>query len=183
MSKSVELESGVVCVMRKHRRARYMRLTVEPSGEVMLTLPRPVSFATGEKFLLEKAGWIREKLSFFERQPKRSLPKGNREEYAARKEEARALILSRLEALNAPYGVTWGRVSIRNQKTRWGSCSREGSLSFSYRLLFLPPHLRDYVIVHELCHRREFNHSPAFWSLVARTFPDYRELRRALRLL
>jgi len=74
-------------------------------------------------------------------------------------------------------------VSIRNQKTRWGSCSRQKNLSFSYRLFLLPPRFCDYVIVHELCHLKEMNHSPKFWALVARTFPDYKKLRREMKAL
>lgn len=79
------------------------------------------------------------------------------------------------------YGVTWGRVTIRNTVSRWGSASRAGNLNFNYRVLFLPPHLAEYVLVHELCHLRELNHSPRFWALVAETIPDWKERRRALR--
>ncbi len=181
MSRTIVTDKGIRCVMRKRKGMRSMKLSVSGSGEVTLTLPRFVPFAAGEKFLLERTEWIREQLSRFLSQPKRFLPKGSTEEYAARKAEARALVLSRLEMLNVRYGFSWDRVSIRNQKTRWGSCSRKGNLSFSYRLLFLPERLRDYVIVHELCHLREFNHSPDFWALVSQTFPDYRELRARLR--
>lgn len=109
------------------------------------------------------------------------MPRRSRRDYAKYKEAARALAHARLAHFNQAYGFAIGRVAIRNQKTRWGSCSKRGNLNFSYRIALLPPVLADYVIVHELCHLGEFNHSPAFWALVARACPDHRALRRALR--
>lgn len=98
------------------------------------------------------------------------------------KDEARHMVHARLEYWNLEYGFTYKRVSIRNQKTRWGSCSSQGNLNFNYRVIFLPKELVDYIIVHELCHLGELNHSAEFWSLVARALPNYRESRSALRL-
>lgn len=77
--------------------------------------------------------------------------------------------------------VTYGRLSIRQQATRWGRCSRKGNLNFNWTLILLPEALADYVVVHELAHRREMNHSPKFWKIVEEQLPDYRELRRQLR--
>lgn len=79
------------------------------------------------------------------------------------------------------YGVGVKRISIRNQRTRWGSCSKLGNLNFNYRIIFLPEPLMNMVIVHEICHLLEFNHSRQFWNQVARVFPNYRELTRQLR--
>lgn len=101
--------------------------------------------------------------------------------YANTVESLRAHIHARLVYWSDVYGIAYGTVAIRKQKTRWGSCSRSGNLNFNYRLAFLPPQLRDYVIVHELCHVAEHNHSPRFWVLVARAFPDYAALRSQLR--
>lgn len=97
------------------------------------------------------------------------------------KEQARAFVHSRLNVLNAYYGFVYHRVAIRNQKTRWGSCSKKGNLNFNYRIVSLPFHLADYIIVHELCHLGEFNHSQKFWNLVAQAVPDHRARRRELR--
>jgi predicted metal-dependent hydrolase len=108
-------------------------------------------------------------------------PERVRAEYLAHRESARALVTRELERINEHYGFVYGRVSIRNTTSRWGSCSSKKNLNFSYRVLFLPAHLREYVLVHELCHLREMNHGPAFWALVAETIPDYRVRRRAVR--
>lgn len=79
-------------------------------------------------------------------------------------------------------GVTFGRVSVKDQKSLWGSCSRAGNLNFSWRLTLAPPEVLDYVVVHELAHRLEMNHSPRFWAHVARLCPDYKKHRKWLRL-
>src|SRR5690242_13710613 len=96
------------------------------------------------------------------------------------KEAARALVRARLDYFNRHYGFVWGRIAIKNHKSRWGSCSRKGNLNFSYRIVYLPPEVADYIVIHELCHLGEFNHSPAFWALVAQTCPDHRALRARL---
>jgi predicted metal-dependent hydrolase len=105
--------------------------------------------------------------------------------YDANKEAARTLVHERirhfLEYYGARHGITVGRIAIRNQKNRWGSCSKKGNLNFNYKLAFLPPEVRDYVIVHEICHVKEFNHGKDFWSLVGEMVPDYKEMRKRLR--
>lgn len=97
--------------------------------------------------------------------------------YLEYKEAAHRLVLSRLEHFNQHYKLTFERVSIRNQRSRWGSCSSKGNLNFNYKIALLPPHLSDYVVVHELCHRGQFNHSQKFWDLVAETLPNYEALK------
>lgn len=101
--------------------------------------------------------------------------------YQANREKAAALINQLVKVYSSFYGVSPGRISIRNQRTRWGSCSKKGNLNFNYRLLFLDPKLSEYVVAHEICHLLEFNHSRSFWSLVAKTIPDYSLRRRALK--
>lgn len=101
--------------------------------------------------------------------------------YREHKELARAIVTERLAYWNQHYGFTYNRVSIKNQRTCWGSCSELGNLNFNYRVILLPESLMDYVIVHELCHIAELSHSPAFWSQVARTIPDHRAQRTHLR--
>ena len=103
--------------------------------------------------------------------------------YTEHKEIARSHILKRLEYWNAVYGFTYNRVSIRNTKTCWGSCTSLKNLNFSYKVFFLPEHLQDYIIVHELCHLSELNHGPRFWELVAQQIPDHAQRRRELRII
>ena len=97
------------------------------------------------------------------------------------KERAKKLILERLNYFNMFYGFTWHRVAVKNTKRRWGSCSKKGNLNFCYKLISLSPKLADYIIVHELCHLGQFNHSRAFWNLVAQTTPNYKNLRNELK--
>jgi len=108
----------------------------------------------------------------------------SRKLYQANKEAARALVRERVGHFMAHYGtkhgITHGKIAIRNQKSRWGSCSKKGNLNFNYKLVFLEPELRDYVIVHELCHIKEFNHGKGFWALVAETVPEWKVLRKRL---
>lgn len=184
MKETVLLENGTIsCIVKKNRRVRYARLAVHRDGSVILTLPFFVSYKKGKEFLESKVNWIRERIEAFSLEPERLLFRGSIKEYKASKDEAKRLIEERLAYFQKVYLVSWKRVSIRNQSTRWGSCSRGGNLSFNYRLLLLPPHLCDYVIVHELCHLREMNHGAKFWAFVAITFPEYKALRREMRLL
>ncbi|MFA6314811.1 MAG: M48 family metallopeptidase [Candidatus Paceibacterota bacterium] len=101
--------------------------------------------------------------------------------YVANKQLAREIVTDRVLHFNHHYLLTVGKIAIRNQKSRWGSCSKKGNLNFNYKLVFLSPELRDYVIVHEICHIKEFNHGKQFWELVKETIPNYGELRKQLR--
>ncbi len=101
--------------------------------------------------------------------------------YLTYKEQARELVLARLHFWNQFYGFSYNRVAIRNQKTCWGSCTSLKNLNFSYKLIFLPPHLQDYVVLHELCHLKELHHGQSFWDEMARVMPDYEMRMQELR--
>jgi predicted metal-dependent hydrolase len=110
----------------------------------------------------------------------------NRHDYFTHKETARLIVHDRLAYFGRWYAdrghtLTYKRVAIRNQRSRWGSCSAVGNLNFNYRIVRLRPELQDYIVVHELCHIKEFNHAPAFWALVALTIPEWRSLRAELK--
>ena len=108
--------------------------------------------------------------------------KGSKSEYLKYKNQALELVRNKLEHFNQFYNFKYNKVTVRNQSTRWGSCSKSGNLNFNYKLALLPENLVDYVVVHELCHLGEFNHSKNFWDLVARTVPDYKKRRQELRI-
>ncbi len=112
-----------------------------------------------------------------------TIPKISQKDYIKYKSVVRQLILDRLAYLNQFYGYTYKRVAIRKSKTRWGSCSKLGNLNFNYRLIFLTPEQVDLIIVHELCHLGEFNHSKNFWFLVAKVIPNYKEIGKSLKKL
>lgn len=89
-------------------------------------------------------------------------------------DQAMQIIPDKVRFYAEKIGVDYGRVTIRNQKTRWGSCSAKGNLNFNCLLMLAPEDVLDYVVIHELCHRKEMNHSPRFWSEVAKIMPDYK---------
>lgn len=106
---------------------------------------------------------------------------GSAAEYRQVKELARKFVHQRLTELNRHYQFSYQRIAIKNNATRWGSCSKRGNLNFHYKVHLLPAELADYVLVHELCHLKELNHSRRFWELVAQTVPQYQRQRAALK--
>ncbi len=167
--------------LKKSKRARRIRITVYPDTSVVVTVP--FTCRDIESFIKEKEKWLLDKISFFQKSKNSPLKRHDYEDYLKHKEKARKIIKERISLLNKRYGYTFNRVSIKNQKTIWGSCSKKGNLNFNYKIIFLPQKLCDYIIVHELCHLKEPNHSSRFWNLVAETFPDYKKIRGDLLLL
>lgn len=166
---------------KPNARSRHFRLTVHADGRVVATYPARTSRRAVLAFVREKESWVRDKLEQISALNSPQSRPADRQDYLRRRESARRLILERLRHFNAAYGFRYQRVAVRDTRSRWGSCSAAGNLNFSYRLLDLEPGLRDYIIVHELCHLGELNHSARFWALVARTVPDYRARRHRLK--
>jgi predicted metal-dependent hydrolase len=113
------------------------------------------------------------------RRPQRK--KAGRAKYLQCREAARELARRKIDYFNSFYGFKVNRIAIRDQKSRWGSCSKKGNLNFNYRIALLPERLADYVILHELCHLGEFNHSKRFWDLMEKAMPDARRLRQEFK--
>ncbi len=121
-------------------------------------------------------GWI-----FVRRKRRKRAKPKNTKHYLEHKEAARVLVQAKLAFWNVHYPFPFKRVAIRNSRSRWGSCSANKNLNFNYKILFLPPSLQDYIIVHELCHLKELNHKKVFWDLVGEQIPDYEERIKLLR--
>jgi predicted metal-dependent hydrolase len=158
-----------------------MTLTVYHDARCVVTIPRRFDPAHIEPFVLKKAGWISDQIRYFQANQHLFIERDTKKEYAEYKNQAYGLVIERLGYFNAFYGLRFAKVAIKNQKTRWGSCSKKGNLNFNYRIAKLSPELVDYLIVHELCHLKEMNHGRKFWSLVAQTIPNWRILRRELK--
>jgi len=166
--------------LKKYTRSRRVRIRVRPGGEVLVTAPARASRRAIDAVVAEHAGWIAEQLKAFSGAPPGLTPEERRRDYLRYKERARDFVKRRLEHFNRSYGLAYRRISIKDQKTRWGSCSRHGNLNFNYKIVLLPPEQADYIIVHELCHLKELNHSRRFWDLVARAIPNYEQIKRDL---
>lgn len=167
---------------KHHPRARHVRIAVKHDGEVIVTVPRFISKIVANEFVNSHLDWIRSKQEKFKNNPPTiGLRKATKEDYLKNKEAARVFISDRLKVVNQFYGFAYKKVFIKNSKTRWGSCSKKGNLNFNYKILFLPIHLADYVVAHELCHLKELNHSAKFWQLVEHSTPNWRVYRRELR--
>lgn len=114
--------------------------------------------------------------------PARTAPQPLSLPASPRKDEARKLLDERLRHWSGQMGLSFNRMSVKDQRSLWGSCSRKGNLNFNWRLVLAPIEVLDYVVIHELAHLKEMNHSPRFWTIVRQWSPDYRSHRRWLRL-
>lgn len=177
-----------ITIVRSNRKT--LAIQINPDLSVTVRAPIYASQREIERILKEKEGWIQKHIEKIrEQEAKRKEMYGEKGEYgksAEREylsneeihklaEKALEYIPKRVSYFAKQIGVTYGKITIRNQKTRWGSCSSKGNLNFNCLLMLTPPEVIDYVVVHELCHRKEMNHSEAFWAEVEKVIPDYKE--------
>ena len=150
---------------------------------MIVTKPKRVNLDIVEKFLISKSDWVFEKVELVKKNKSINISniKNTKREYLENKDKALKLAKERLNYFNNIYNFSWNNITIKNQKTRWGSCSRKGNLNFNYKLALIPKEMSDYVVVHELCHLKEMNHSKRFWDLVAKAIPDYLEIRKRMK--
>ena len=167
--------------VRTSRKARHMRLEAYYDGRFVLTVPRGTHETLVRHFIREKTAWMLRQLRFFRNFEGGVFFKNDGRLYAKHKEEARKLVRRRLEYYTQIYRISPNQIRIKNHRTLWGSCSAKGNLNFSYKIVFLPKRVSDYVLVHELCHLREFNHSAQFWKLVSKTMPNFKNLEHELK--
>ncbi len=158
-----------------------LALQVKEDGRVVVRAPLSMAARRIEFFVIDHWDWVekqRQRLSR-QRENARRITEEERQE-GIRK--AKEIIPRRAACFAARMGVSYGRITIREQKTRWGSCSQKGNLNFNWKLVLMPPEILDYVVVHELAHRKEMNHSPRFWAVVEKELPDYRKRREELKI-
>jgi len=149
-------------------------------GSFVVTIPQHTRQSLIEQFVIKKARWVIDKIEYFKKFPGRVFKRDD-SDFIQYKKKALVFARERVEYFAQSRDFNYNKINIKNQKTRWGSCSRKGNLNFNYRIVFLPQGLADYLIVHELCHLKEFNHSRKFWNLVGAIMPDYLGLRRELK--
>lgn len=164
---------------------RTVGISVKPGGEIIIRAPKLLPQTAILAFVYQKSDWI---LSAYNNQKDRIPQDNNIEKDAATlalekryRDAAREYIPKRVEYYHTLTGGSYEKITIRDQKTRWGSCSNNGTLSFNYRLMLAPPRVLDYVVVHELCHLTHMNHSREFWDMVASILPEYKEYRKWLK--
>ncbi len=165
-------------VIRSRRKTIALQLT--PAGELVVRCPSRMRPDAVEAFVESKALWIEKHLS--RQRAYQEEPPFSAAELDALADRARILLPQRVAAFAPQVGVTYGRITIRRQRSRWGSCSSQGNLNFNCLLMLVPSEVLDYVVVHELCHRKHMNHSAVFWAEVERVMPGYRTHRQWLKI-
>ena len=157
-------------------RRKSLSLEITPDG-LLVRAPLFMPKREIEAFIHDRRGWIvkQEQKMAEKKAEAKALGILSEEEIRQLKREARRVIPQRVAFYAEKVGVNYGRISVRAQKTKWGSCSAEGNLNFNYLLMLAPPEVLDSVVVHELCHRKEMNHSDRFYAEVLRVYPEYKK--------
>lgn len=163
-------------IIRSDRKT--IAIQIQPDGKVLVRAPKRMRMEEIRRFVDSKAGWIEKHLSNCTTQNQQKL---TAQELKALREKACILVTERVQYYAPLIGVTYNQIAIRAQYTRWGSCSSKGNLNFNCLLALVPMEVLDYVVVHELCHRKELNHSERFWNEVAKILPDYRVRQKWLK--
>ncbi|MBR2654833.1 MAG: M48 family metallopeptidase [Lachnospiraceae bacterium] len=168
-------------VIRSARKT--LQVEIRPDGEVLVRAPQRLADAEIRRFVESKAGWIAEHRAKVKARAEQAadVERLSMEDIRRLADEAAKDIPERVSRFAPVVGVQYGRITIRNQKSKWGSCSSQGNLNFNCLLMLAPPSVRDYVVVHELCHLIELNHSKRFWTLVAAVLPEYRKEEQWLK--
>lgn len=147
---------------RRSKRARNLRITIDPTPAITVTVPSNLSLKYAEEFVQSKQAWIQKHLRKIRDREKdqQNLPELSRDDLNRAQDE----LFSRLESFSEIYKLPYNRAAFRCQKTKWGSCSGQNNISLNINIAFLPSHLQDYILLHELCHIRHKNHSKFFWT-------------------
>ena len=163
-------------IIRSDRKT--IAIQIQPDGNVVVRAPKRMRMEEIKRFVESKAEWIEKHLlnrTTFNQE------KLTDQEMKMLREKARAVVTEKVQYYAPLIGVTYNQIAIRAQHTRWGSCSSKGNLNFNCLLALVPPEALDYVVVHELCHLKELNHSDRFWNEVAKILPDYKTCKKWLK--
>ncbi len=182
LEKKIKL-GPLVLTYKLNRRAgnRHLRLAIKKNGDILVSAPKYFPLYLIQRFISQKQEWLLANWQKIASQQSIFSRRFSLSEIKKLKALTDTLVRERLLFFNQFYNFSYRKITVRNQSTRWGSCSKNKNLNFNCRLCLLPPALSDYIIVHELCHLQEMNHGRGFWQLVARTMPDYRKIRGKLR--
>lgn len=177
---SIQLDALQLNIIYSARKSIAIELKTDG---IIVRAPKGMSRRRINAFLYEKRGWIEKHLKNL--QERKVLYEGQQpftmDEIKALADKALIVIPEKVKKYAGLVGVDYGRITIRNQRTRWGSCSGKGNLNFNCLLMLFPDEVIDYVVVHELCHRKHMNHSAEFYAEVERVFPEYRRCRKWLK--
>lgn len=181
MQREIEREDFQYHIVRSKRRT--LALEVRTDGEVVVRVPQTMSDAAIREFIDKKRDWIYKNLekASRRREAENSLTVFSEEQRNDFRRQAAAIFAERTAYFARIMGVEYGQITIREQKTRWGSCGSNHNLNFNWKLVLAPREVLDYVVIHELCHLKEMNHSPQFWAEVEKIQPDYRFRRKWLK--
>ncbi len=169
--------------VRVSDRAQRLRVAVYADGDVIVTKPKGTKLSTLKHFVESKKDWIAKKLESHKTNTIPELRITSDKHFEKHKNQSLKLVRQKVEHWNKELGYEFENINVKQLKSRWGSCSSKKNLNFNYKILYLPEQLQDYVIVHELCHLKQLNHSPKFWNLVASILPDYSDLKSNIRTI
>ena len=180
MKEILEIEDLNIPIELQRNNRKTLALTITQEGSLQIKAPLQMKEKDIERFIGQRRFWIY-------KQTKRVLKENenrvfrSEEEIQGLREQARKVLTERTNYYKEMLNVDYQRIRIGNQKTRWGSCSSRGTISYNWHLVLMPERIIDYVVVHELCHLVEMNHSPAFWKKVSEILPDYEDRRKWLK--
>jgi predicted metal-dependent hydrolase len=171
----LKIADNVHVQVKKHRQAKRFKITVKQNGEISATLPFLMPYCIGKSLVYQHKPWILKQVKKINFKP---LNNFNEKEG---RQKAKIIIPELVNYYTALYKTNYNKITLKNIKTRWGSCSTKRNLNFNWRIILAPEKVLQYVIIHEVCHLVEMNHSRNFWQLVSQACPDYKTQRTWLR--
>lgn len=176
----IEIEELQIPVIFERGNRKTLAITITQEGKLLVKAPFSMADKEIERFLKQKCYWIYKQAKRAQEEASNKILRSEQEIKYLR-EQARKVLTEKTDYYKTLLGVDYQRIRIGDQKTRWGSCSSRGTISYNWHLILMPEQIMDYVVVHELCHLIEMNHSKKFWEKIEKLFPDYRNRRRWLK--